>query len=143
MTPKTIYKQRRSKPYLSNGKTTFNIQKRPGVYMIYKGEKPVYIGYSGTNLYKTLYRHFQSWNDRTQTRVVYRDLSDITVRVVYTHTGNQAAKLEKALIVKLKPRDNPNKYEQYTLTFKDKQNVTEFINLPARDIVRYDGDLPF
>lgn len=60
-----IYKQRRSKPYRENGKTTFNIQNRPGVYMIYKDDVLKYIGYGGKNVYKTLYRHFQKWNDKT------------------------------------------------------------------------------
>lgn len=138
-----IYKQRRSKPYNSKGKTNFNIQNRPGIYIIYDGEKIVYIGYSGTNLYKTMYRHFQKWNDRTQTRVTYRNLKDITVRVVYTTNANQAAKLEKALIVKYKPTDNPMQYETHELTNNDKIKITSFINEPIKDIVRYEKDLPF
>ena len=138
-----IYKQRRAEPYHANGKTKFNIQNRPGVYMIYKNDVLKYIGYSGTNLYKTLYRHFQSWKDKTQIRVTYPKFNGITVRVIYTNTANQACNLERALIVKLKPKDKPNKYEQYTLKISDLKKVTEYINEPVSDIARYDKDLPF
>jgi len=138
-----LYKQRRSKPYKDNGKTNFNIQGRPGVYMIYKNDELRYIGYSGTNLYKTLYRHFQSWKDKTQTRVTYKDLKGITVRIVYTTNGSQASNLERALIVKYAPIDNPNKYAQYVLKLSDTKKVTEFINEPINDIVRNTDDLPF
>lgn len=63
--------------------------------------------------------------------------------MVYTATGSQASKLEKALIVKYQPADNPNKYNQYVLKLSDEKKVTEFINEPANDIARYDGDIPF
>lgn len=123
---KKIHKQRRLKPYNSKGKTTFSVQNTPGVYIIYQGKKLVYIGYSGTNLYKTMYRHFQSWNDKTQVRITYPDLSNITVRVVYTISANHAARLEKALISKYKPKDNPQKYESYTTTKGDKDKLDEY-----------------
>jgi excinuclease UvrABC nuclease subunit len=138
-----IYKQRRSKPYKENGKTTFNIQGKPGVYLIYKNDKLRYIGYSGTNVYKTLYRHFQKWTDKTQVRVTYPDLTGITVRIVYTTNGSQASNLERALIVKYSPVDNPNKYLQYNLKPVDQKKVTEFINEPIKDIARFTGDIPF
>lgn len=138
-----IYKQRRQKPYKENGKTNLIIQGRPGVYMIYKNDELKYIGYAGKNLYKTVYRHFQSWKDKTQARVTYKDLKGITVRIVFTNNGSQAANLERALIVKYAPIDNPNKYAQYVLKLSDTKKVTEFINEPVNDIIRNTDDLPF
>jgi hypothetical protein len=87
--------------------------KKPGVYIIKVNGKIRYIGYSASNVYKTLIRHFQSWEDRQQIRVTYPRASYVTGRVVYTNTGRQAEALEKALILKHQPEDNPNKYEQY------------------------------
>ena len=138
-----IYKQRRLKPYQGNGKTTFNIQNKPGVYLIYRGEDIVYIGFSGTNLYKTLYRHFQKWNDPTQIRVTYRNLNDITVRVVYTATKQHAFKLEKALINKYKPKDNPTQYTSYEPSAGDIVKLDEYLNENTKPIAIYEGDLPF
>jgi predicted GIY-YIG superfamily endonuclease len=89
--------------------------KRPGVYIIRskRTKKPVYIGYSGTNLYKTITRHFQSWDDPTQVRTVYENKGAYQIRIVITRTPARAEALERALIVKFKPRDNPNKLEMY------------------------------
>lgn len=137
-----IVKQRRVKPYQSTGKTTFKLQGKPGVYLIYKGDKVVYVGYSGTNLYKTMYRHFQKWNDRTgQKRVIYSDLKNITVRVIYTNSGAMAYKLEKALIVKYKPLDNDQ-----LIDFdadKVKQTVKVYDELTAQPIITSAEALPF
>lgn len=87
--------------------------KKPGVYIIKVNGTIKYIGYSATNVYKTLIRHFQSWEDRRQVRITYPRAAYVTARVVYTNTGNQAAALERGLILKHKPEDNPNKYEEY------------------------------
>ena len=109
-------------PYIGKNKinliTRFPDRQKSGVYLIKENGKIVYVGYSGTDLYKTMYRHFQGWNHvkqevvtyagRKQTR--YKDLSKITVRVVYC-TPKQAEALEMWLVKKLKPRDNENLYE--------------------------------
>jgi hypothetical protein len=50
----------------------------------------------------------------------------VTARIVYTSTGAQAAQLEKALIIKYKPKDNPNKLEQYELDLKDEKIVEAY-----------------
>jgi excinuclease UvrABC nuclease subunit len=116
-------KYRFIKPYTDDGKTNLRETiEKIGVYLIHKkGDvKPVYIGMSGSNLYKTILRHFQSWEDK-QTRVVYPKQGYL-VRVV-TCTPLQAAKLERALIVRHKPKDNPNKYENYTLDLTDKKAI--------------------
>jgi hypothetical protein len=99
-----------------------------GVYILKKGNEIKYIGYSGSNLYKTLTRHFQSWEDRTQVRVTYNKNENIKARIVYTSTAAQAAKLEKALILKYKPTDNPNKYEQYSLNLSDNNLINNYQN---------------
>ena len=139
-----IFKQRRLKPYHANGKTTFNVQNKPGVYLIYVDDKIDYVGYSGTNLYKTLYRHFQKWNDPNQTRVTYnKNRNDITVRVVYTVTPNHAFKLEKALINKYKPKSNPSQYLDYTPTKGDLNKLDEYLNSECKPLAYFEGDIPF
>jgi excinuclease UvrABC nuclease subunit len=139
-----IYKQRRCKPYQANGKTTFNVQNKPGVYMIYKDEEIVYIGFSGTNLYKTMYRHFQKWEDSNQIRVTYSNLKNITVRVVYTISKQHAFKLEKALIKKYKPKDNPSLYNDYEPTTADLAKVTEYLSADTKPIITHSEDFnPF
>lgn len=110
-------------PPYTNGKPTFKKRRQPGCYLIFKHGELRYVGYSGADLYKALYRHFQTWNDSTQVRVQYTNLAGITVRVIYTNTKQQASRLEKALIIKLKPTDNP---QQYWLDF-DTDNKEEEI----------------
>lgn len=96
-------------PYTDSGRTTFPARQRPGVYVIKKAGRLRYIGFSRTDVYKALYRHFQTWNDssRPEPRVVYRQLSDVRVRVIYTDTPAQASRLERALIIRFAPPDNP------------------------------------
>lgn len=93
--------------------------KKPGVYLIKVNGKLKYIGYSFTNVYKSFTRHFQRWDDPRQIRVTYPKTAYVTARLIYTNTGIQAMNLEKALILKYKPEDNPNKYNQYELNLKD------------------------
>ena len=85
-----------------------------GVYIIKKSGKIVYIGYSSYDVKKTMYRHFQNWNDKTQRRVVYKDLKEVTVRVVFCRTEKQAAILEEVLILKHRPKDNEQKINLYS-----------------------------
>lgn len=99
---------------------------RPGVYIIKLNGVIKYIGYSATNVYKTITRHFQSWKDPRQVRITYPRASYVTARVIYTNTGSQAAALEKALILKHRPEDNPNKYENYTMQFPEKEILTAY-----------------
>lgn len=114
-----------------NGKINTALQlnhakRQNGVYLIKYNDAIVYIGYSAGSLYKTITRHFQSWKDRSQTRVTYPQNEAYKVRVVFTRTGSQAAELERALILKYRPKDNPNKYENYLFT-KDEKNTIEEI----------------
>jgi hypothetical protein len=96
---------------------------KSGVYIIKEDNKIVYIGQSGTNLYRTILRHFQSWNDRTQARVTYigkLSRHKYKVRVVFV-PPKKAIQLERDLIAKYKPRDNPDKIQQ-VLNFKQERN---------------------
>lgn len=96
--------------------------RQSGVYLI-KSKRSgaiIYVGHSSTNLYKTILRHFQTWNDRKQERFVYNK-TGYTIRVIFT-TPSRAALLEKYLILKLKPRDNKMKYENY-LDFKEEKQA--------------------
>ena len=101
-------------PYKPDGKTNFPYTaNRTGVYVIKENGTIVYVGFSGYNLYKTMYRHFQSWHHKTQEVVSYKSRmgsKNYTVRVIYC-TAKQAAALEKALIKKHRPRDNEMKYK--------------------------------
>lgn len=93
-------------------------QKKFGVYFIKDNatNEIVYIGNSSTNLYKTIYRHFQEWNDRRQFRNIYNKYG-YTIRIILT-TPTQAPKLEAYLIQKMQPKDNQIKYDNATY-FKD------------------------
>ena len=140
---KRIFVQQRSAPYQKDGSTTFKLRDKSGVYIIFLKDKIDYVGYSGTDIYKTLYRHFQKWNDKTQVRVTYNNLKDITVRVIYTKSAAIAQRLENALIVKYRPEANPNKYETKELTAQDENNLTEYIEQDTNPIITSDEDLPF
>lgn len=94
-------------PYDKNKKCTFNQRNKKGVYIIKKAGVVRYVGLSYNDLYKSMYRHFQEWNDKQQTRTTYKNLKDITIRVVYCSTNTQVMKLENALIHRYKPTDNP------------------------------------
>jgi excinuclease UvrABC nuclease subunit len=98
-------------PYLKNGKTRFPARAKPGVYLIKQAGIIIYVGYSGVDVYKALYRHYQSWIDEHQERQTF-DPDKTTVRVIYT-TANRARLLEGALINKYIPTDNTN-YTAFT-----------------------------
>ena len=107
-------KYKNIKPYNEKGKPTFKKRNVKGVYIIRNKKDILYIGYSGTDLYKTMYRHFQKWNDKSQIRIEYNNTNNLKIDIILTSTKLQASRLEKALIIKYKPKDNP---EQYWLNF--------------------------
>jgi hypothetical protein len=114
------------------------------VYLIRENDVLVYVGYAGECLYRTLYRHFQSWTDKNYKghkvappsyRVSYRRLMDIntyTVRMVYC-SKKQASRLEKVLILKYNPRDNRIKYEEYKRCAWDSRVENEYIQIKDAD----------
>ena len=106
----------------TDGKPTFKKRKESGVYLIYnKDKKLLYVGYSGSDLYKALYRHFTSWSDRRQKRFTYPQ--DYLVRIILT-TKQRAHLLEKFLITRLSPEDALMKYNDY-LTDKQQETVKQ------------------
>jgi excinuclease UvrABC nuclease subunit len=142
----TAYKTRFVKPYKEkNGKFVVNLPTcskcyESGVYLIKsdKTGKVIYIGYSATNLYKTITRHFQTWNDKQQNRFVY-DKRYYTIRVIFT-SSERSALLEKYLIEKYQPRDNKMKYDNY-LSAKE-SNQAENIEQNA-EFISVLEDAPF
>lgn len=137
-------------PYKSNGiATTFNIRHKPGVYIIFEKKLVVYVGYSAVNVYNALYHHFSKWNDKRQDkRITYdKNNNDIKVRVIYTNSKYFANNLETALIIKLKPRDNKNKYWlEYEMEKKENEAFDLYTNTKLNNLITHDftnKDLPF
>lgn len=106
-----------------------------GVYMIrHKGsDSVVYVGSSRTQLKKTIYRHFEQWTDkqhksnRSFERKTYPKFG-YEIRF-FKCTASQAVRMEKYLIQKMQPKDNPLKYSQlgYVEIVKGKHLYNEAI----------------
>lgn len=114
--PAIKYKSTFTPPYDKAGKPVFShavFSKMAGVYLIKKGAAVVYVGHSRYNLYKTLYRHFQTWNHSQEPVVTYAGrMKDIKVRIFVTsHTAVQ--KWEKYFINKYKDLDNITRPKYY------------------------------
>lgn len=110
-----MYKSRAIQVYKGESRSNISFAAgKCGVYQIFISGRLRYIGYSGTQLEKTILRHFQSWDDRTQVRVSYskRDRANATVRITLCRTPAQAQRLESALIIKYQPVDNPEKLKR-------------------------------
>jgi len=123
-------------PYDKNGRSNLGFANRQsGVYLIYKNGNLVYVGYSATNLYKTCHRHFQRWDAKYQRVVTYvKQLArnDFKVRVVLC-SASRAEKLEKALIVRHKPKDNPDKLPGYQLDSWECRALEDFRQKPVEN----------
>jgi excinuclease UvrABC nuclease subunit len=122
---------RRTQVYSAPGKT--NIKEaieRAGVYMIYKDRQLRYIGHSSSNIYKTLLRHFQNWDDPKQIRVTYPQTPLYKVTIIFT-TEQQAPRLERWMIKRYKPIDNPEKYEQIKLNYGEIRAGETFLDTPT------------
>lgn len=120
-------------PYRPNGRTTLrHISGRSGVYIIKKNDRILYVGFSATDIYKTLYRHFQSWKDWRQVRVSYhgQDLTAFRVRVIICKP-EKAAALERALIIKYQPKDNPDKLQMYLPSKQEEKAFEEYSFTPV------------
>ena len=99
---------------------------KAGVYWIKEDTgRIIYVGSSTSQLKKTIYRHFQTWTDRQRSsnrqfdRVTYSK-QGYKVRFVVCSPAD-ALRAEKYFIRKLKPRDNPTKYNQ--LSFDDVERI--------------------
>lgn len=126
-TVKKAYKTKWFDPYTDGAKRKTNIPglrltAQAGVYFIRskRTNNIVYIGYSASSLYKTIYRHFQKWNDPQQERNTYNP-KNYEVRVIFTRPA-LAAKIEKVLIQRIQPRDNGQKYQSI---IKESQEAAE------------------
>lgn len=128
----------RAKPAYKDGRPTFKTRRRPGVYLIYVNGVLRYVGYSTYDVYKTMYRHFQSWRDSTQTRITYPRSPDVKIRVVYTNTAKQAAVLERALRIRYQPTDNPQQLINIDTTPAEDESIEKF-----EQIRTYTGADPF
>jgi hypothetical protein len=146
-------------PYFKNSRGTATPSIRDcwtcaqaGVYLIRHKQSGavVYIGSSTTQLKKTIYRHFQTWTDKQQStgrsfeRKVYPKFGHYELRF-FKCTAAQALKIEKFLIIKHQPKDNPLKYERLSADRIEtgKKLYSEAVNsetLPAAD---YLEDVPF
>lgn len=122
-------------PYTSDGRAVFPTRKRAGVYLIFRGYDLRYVGFSASDVYKALYRHFQTWNDtsRDRPRAVYPKGGTTRVRVIYTNGPQQAARLERALIIRHRPPDNPEKLLSYDLEPADRAAMERAAAAPFID----------
>lgn len=148
MAKSNYYKTKEAPPYYQEKgamrqSTSFNLRNVGGVYLIYKNGTLVYCGFSKNNVYRTLYRHFQEWGTSNQVRTVYTNLKGITVRVIYCKDGNQASRLEKAIIIKHKPRDNQNKYDLYTTDKREEEVYNLVTGEKEKPIIVNQEENPF
>ena len=100
-----------------------------GAYLIYHipSQQIVYVGKSHTQLYKTVYRHFQKWvrpknNPGDFGYKTFRNANTYGIRV-FTCTPKQADRLELYWINKYKPKYNSEKmaalFDQMTFAAKE------------------------
>ena len=127
--PPYVVKNNKLKPNLRIGAKKFNT----GVYLVKdaKTNNILYVGYSGSNLYKTMYRHFQVWNDKQQQRIKFKK-SGYKVRIIFC-TAAQAQRLETYLIQKLKPKFNKLQYQADFEQAKSTGEVEKYYNM--KDII--------
>ena len=127
-------------PYQRTGKTSYpETIGKSGVYLIKEAGSLVYVGMSGTNIYRTMYRHFQAWHHKQQEVITYQSRLaryKYTVRVILC-TPQQAARLERYLIIKNKPRDNDMKYQDYQLNTWDLTVYETYNKTPVTDEVPF------
>ena len=112
-------------PYIEPGKCTLRSTGK-GVYLIKLDNKIVYVGKSLGDIKGTIYRHFQKWNDRRADynkkmqifdRVTYygMNLTRFKIKVIFCPTDAETDLLEQVLILKIKPRDNTQKFAFFTI----------------------------
>lgn len=107
----------RFKPYIGQRKTTLLKSLKGvdrGVYVIKrKGtNKILYVGYSLTQLRKTVYRHFQQWEEPDHEHAVYKPANDYLVKVFYGIPPHEIHRVEADLIRRYLPRDNHMRYSK-------------------------------
>lgn len=114
----TIYESApvRGKKYGKTTKAFRTLMGKAGVYRIFEGRKLVYIGCSISDIYKTVLRKFQIWND-AQTRLFYnanKHTYKVDAIIMPSASYTEILDTEYHLIKKAKPRDNkPENYSFY------------------------------
>lgn len=110
-----IKKYKFAKPYDRTGKTNFKFTDgKAGIYIIKENLKVVYVGHSQTNLYKTLYRHFQQWTAQQYvTSYAARIKRNSYLISVLLTTPAAAPRIEKYFVLQHNPRDNKAKYNLF------------------------------
>ncbi|MEN9609562.1 MAG: hypothetical protein RLZZ628_376 [Bacteroidota bacterium] len=103
-------------------------QNKAGVYIICENGIPVYVGKSESNLYKTISRHFQTWNDTNQPqRIVYDPAQhDYTVQITICNPID-VRDLEAELQKDMSLRDN-KKEETVVRRWRSKKVIERFNN---------------
>jgi len=106
---------RRKPTPTKNGITNIgHLKDKRGVYKIFENTKLVYIGSSTKDLYTTILRHFQEWNDQAQReRISYKnDLKNnsytVQVELMPNATDEQIKTKEYKQTAAKNPRDNKN-----------------------------------
>ncbi len=116
-----------------------------GVYLIRskRSKKVVYVGHSKSSIYKTLYRHFQDWDDPTQYRATYPKRY-YEVALIPTKK-DRVEKLERFLVSKLEPKDAKVTYDDYSPKKKTREKLKEDLEgARAEDILPgTDKNAPF
>lgn len=105
-----------------------------------KDEEVVYVGMSSYDLYKTVTRHFQTWNDRDQrNRISYKSRiakGTHNYQVGILQTSPTTAKLaEKELILLFAPRDNKEK-----LAFFEQASDLQVLEMFLKELARLLGN---
>jgi hypothetical protein len=94
-----------------------NLRQKTGIYFIYEDENLVYVGMSTSDIYRTILRHFQEWNDSKQEkRISYKNKRHrYTYHCSFILIEDEATvrNAELSYILTEKPRDNREKYSQY------------------------------
>gem|GEM_PF-4651173 len=107
----------------------------------------VYIGFSRSNLYKALYRHFQWYNDSgtrdgRQRRIYYDNPTKYEVMIGVCAQKN-AASLEKHYIFEYRPKDCQIKYDYYFESLNPQSNLKEPNDFNFWDEVESEVEAPF
>ncbi len=91
-----------------------HLSKKKGVYNIYfrNSKNPIYVGYSNSDLYKTILRHFEIWEHPTQYVLSFKDENKNLMNYYLTYSLNESKAInkerEEKRIFKYKPTKNKN-----------------------------------
>ncbi|HAT76659.1 MAG TPA: hypothetical protein DCS19_07410 [Flavobacterium sp.] len=102
------------------------LKNKTGVYIILnpKTKKIEYVGNSASDIYKTMYRHFQSWADPQQYRATFPK-NGYLVRVILIDKPEHIYEIEKYYIRKHQPKANEDKYNDYNLEIINVNKIEE------------------